>query len=66
MRSRSESGGPPSGVLVALQRARAAARLGDRGRATESYLYVADGWARADPALRPYVPTARWGLASLR
>jgi len=55
----------PLRVVWALERARVAERLGDRGKALEGYQYVADAWRRADPELEPYVREAKGGLQRL-
>jgi tetratricopeptide (TPR) repeat protein len=52
-------------VLVRLERARAAERLGEGERATGDYRYVADAWRHADPELQPYVVEAREALRRL-
>ena len=55
----------PSMVLSRLETARAAERLGQRGRAVEDYRFILDVWRHADPELRPYVDEARAALARL-
>jgi serine/threonine-protein kinase len=55
----------PLRVMWALERARVAERLGERGKAVEGYQYVADAWRRADPELEPYVREAKVGLQRL-
>jgi hypothetical protein len=55
----------PSMVLARLETARAAERLGQRGRAVEEYRFVVNIWRHADPELRPYVDEARAALARL-
>jgi serine/threonine-protein kinase len=49
----------------ALERARVNEALGRREAAIESYRYVADLWAKADPELQPHVAEAREGLRRL-
>jgi hypothetical protein len=51
-----------SRVPWALERARLAERLGERGKARNWYAYVAKMWQRADPELQPYVAEARAAL----
>ena len=55
----------PLRVVWALERARVAERLGDRGKALEGYQYVADTWRHADPELEPYMREAKGGLQRL-
>ena len=58
---------PPSAmhVMLALERARVAERLGAREKSLESYQLVADAWRKADPGLQIYVSEAKAGMARL-
>ncbi len=49
----------------ALERGRVNERLGRRDVAMDAYRYVVEVWAKADPALQPYVAEAREGLRRL-
>lgn len=56
------------GILAApwaLERARVNEALGRREVAIESYRYVSDVWANADPGLQPHVTAARDALRRL-
>jgi serine/threonine-protein kinase len=55
----------PSRVLLELERARLAERLGDPTRATEGYQQVVGLWRHADPELQPFVTEARAALERL-
>jgi serine/threonine-protein kinase len=55
----------PGRVVWALERARAAERLGERDKALADYGFVVKAWRRADPELRPYVEEARSSLERL-
>jgi len=52
-------------VLIELERARIAERLGDKPRATEGYRYVVGMWRRSDSELQPFVAEAREALGQL-
>jgi hypothetical protein len=52
-------------VIGVLEGARAAERLGERGRAARGYQFVLDAWRHADPELQPYVAEARRALGRL-
>jgi hypothetical protein len=52
----------PTLVLIELERARIAERMGDKARAAEGYQYVASMWRDADPELQPFVAEAREAL----
>ncbi|MBA2459219.1 MAG: hypothetical protein H0V43_09740 [Gemmatimonadales bacterium] len=52
-------------VTRVLEEARAAERLGERGRAARAYQFVADAWRHADPELQVYVAEARGALLGL-
>ena len=52
----------PTLVLIELERARIAERMGDKPRAAEGYQYVASMWRDADPELQPFVAEAREAL----
>jgi len=55
----------PGRVVWALERARLAERLDERGKALKSYQFVIEVWRHADPELQPYVAEARAGLQRL-
>ena len=55
----------PLEVVLELDRARLAERLGDVPRAIEGYRYVVDMWRYADPELQPFVAEARQALGRL-
>jgi hypothetical protein len=55
----------PSRVLIALERARLAERLGEPNRALDGYQQVVGLWRHADPELQPFVSEARAGLERL-
>ncbi len=55
----------PSRVLLELERARLAERLGDPARATWGYQQVVGLWRHADPELQPFVAEARAALERL-
>jgi hypothetical protein len=57
-------GGTLSGIGF-LERGRIAEKLGERGKAVDSYQFVADLWRQADPELQPYVHEARAGRERL-
>jgi serine/threonine-protein kinase len=66
LRSHTESGVlRPFAVPLALERARAAQRVGDGEAEARWYLVVAENWAHADRALRPIVDEAHRALARL-
>lgn len=52
-------------VSRAIERARAAERLGERDRAMRAYQFVADAWRHADPELQVYVTESRRALQRL-
>jgi hypothetical protein len=52
-------------VLIDLERARVAERLGEVPRAVEGYQYVVGMWRHADPELQPFVDEARQALGRL-
>ncbi|MFN8668550.1 MAG: serine/threonine-protein kinase [Gemmatimonadaceae bacterium] len=56
---------PSLRVLWMLERGRVNERLGVRPKAVDAYLYVANAWRHADPALQPYVAEAQRGIARL-
>ena len=53
-------------VLIALERAKVAERLGDPASAARDYQFVVDAWAKADAHLQVHVREARAGLQRLR
>jgi hypothetical protein len=55
----------PVEVLFALERGRAAERLGRQEEAAAAYRWVASAWRHADPVLRPLVAEARRGILRL-
>jgi len=55
----------PSEILRMLERGRLNEKLGHKDAAVAAYAYVADAWAHADPALKPYADEARAGLTRL-
>ncbi len=57
---------PTLRVLWMLERGRVNERLGDRPKAIDAYLYVANAWRAADPPFLPYVAEARRGIERLR
>jgi hypothetical protein len=52
-------------VMLELERARLAERLGEGPRAIEGYRYVMGMWRHADPELQPFVAEAREALGRL-
>jgi serine/threonine-protein kinase len=56
----------PLEVLIAFERGKVAARLGNREEAVESYRLVADAWAPGDAPVQRYVTEARSELTELR
>jgi hypothetical protein len=58
-------GDGPLFVIATLELGRVAERLGQRGKAIESYQFITDVWRTADPELQPYVTEARAALARL-
>jgi hypothetical protein len=65
LRQSFSGGGPLLEVIVRLERARIAERLGDRDQAIQGYQFVVDVWRHADPELQSYVTDAREGLRRL-
>lgn len=57
---------PTLRVLWMLERGRVNERLGDRPKAIDAYLYVANAWRAADPPFQPYVAEAKRGIERLR
>ena len=55
----------PSDILIRLERARIAERLGEREDAIAGYRAVAEAWARGDAVLQPMVAESRRALLRL-
>jgi hypothetical protein len=52
-------------MMITLERARVAERLGEKAIAVDGYAFVAAMWEKGDPVYQPYVKEARAALKRL-